>query len=530
MYENEIDEMLEDMDLNIETKYPISGVNTDNTNYTAPEKSKEDIKERRISIKEARKKDYPREEIEEDLKILSTLYEEKNSPKVKELVQKYGLHNKAILKTLLNEKAKEYNISKADVKEESPIMNEDIEKDSAKLLISSFLEKLALSKKIKKESQEAFEEAHSLLNGGFPNSLDQEKKEKFHSLLQKHKLLDLRAKEVDILVDELKGKVMILMDKYKANTFKELLSSLKLNFDDLIQTKHTHTEELPKDDVKKVNEEEKSTEKAKVAPTATPVNPTVASQAPIFTASSTIEKEDSAKVEPLKALEEVKLPSNSDLSHRKVEGNKFSYYAPIYDNENNITGYQFKEVDIDKEYLDDPSRAYKLALKEAAKNKALWKNLNCENEKDIKKMCKELQKDFSKTLSHFNNYDECLKRILTVRSAITPEELEKAVVKGEYYDKSKYEPVSVVAYDDKRFNMNSISSIFRGIFGAFKPDLISLKINESLPAAAEKETYKWPNPETGELETLTRHRRMDRYKNKSKKQDKDKDSTDDIEP
>ena len=179
-----------------------------------------------------------------------------------------------------------------------------------------------------------------------------------------------------------------------------------------------------------------------------------------------------------------------------------------------LDGKSIPEVDIDKEYLDDPIKAYKLALKDAARNERLWKDLNCENEKDIKKLCKELQKDFSKTYSHFQNYDECLKRILTLRSAITPEELEKAVNECEYYDKSKYEPVKVVPYEDNKFNIHSVGDFFRGLFN---PNLVSLRINECLPAGTEKpETYKWPNPETGDLETLTRHRRMDRYKNKNK--------------
>ena len=517
--ELELENSLEGSD--IEKLYPISGVSTES--YKLPEESKQKIKREYTKLKDARNMEYSSTQIEEDLKVLSELYERKNSSEVKALVQKYNVYNKYILKQLLVEKAKEYGIAKEieSSKDEVNFNEEEIKQDYAKLqeLENALKEKLNLSKELENEKQEAFNEIQSILNGRSPNELTAEEYEKYYSLLSKTKVLTLKIKEVDISIEELKGKAINLMNKYKVNTFNDLSVSLKSKFDSIaVPSKETVPEN---NEPKTPQSDEKQPEPKNVEPT--PAQPIITQAAPVYTISPETEKVADSK--PITKDLEVALPTKSDLARRKVEGNKFSYYAPVYDKENNLTGYTFKEVDIDKEYLDDPIKAYKLALKDAARNERLWKDLNCENEKDIKKLCKELQKDFSKTYSHFQNYDECLKRILTLRSAITPEELEKAVNECEYYDKSKYEPVKVVPYEDKKFNIHSVGDFFRGLFN---PNLVSLRINECLPAGTEKpETYKWPNPETGDLETLTRHRRMDRYKNKNKS--KDKDSTD-IEP
>ena len=523
--------------------------------YPVSEEPKQKIKRECTKLKDARRKHYELADIEKDYKVLSEHYEERNSPEVKALVEKYNLHSKYIVKQLLAEKIAEHTMSiqyeidfdditnvpeidditdvpkpqetqslpeEISEKEEQKNTQEaqdpsidftDAQKDFDELnkLTTEINNKNLAEAELYKKIREINDKQSALLKGRQLDDLNDNERSEYEKLsLELNKLSD-ELTNIHHAVLELRTKIFALEDKYSIDKknplkLKQLHSLLK-----------NHIEPTPT----------QPTQPSQPTPTqptqATPVQPVITQSAPVYTISP--EREKVAEVKPIAKELEVALPTKSDLARRKVEGNKFSYYAPVYDKENNLTRYTFKEVDIDKEFLDDPVKAYKLALKDAARNKKLWKNLNCENETDIKKLCKELQKDFSHTYSHFQNYDECLKKILTLRSAITPEELEKAVNECEYYDKSKYEPVKVVPYENQKFNIHSVGDFFRGLFN---PNLVSLRINESLPASTEKpETYKWPNPETGELETLTRHRRMDRYKNKNKSKDKD---SIDIEP
>ena len=148
----------------IEKLCPISGVSTES--YKLPEESKQKIKREYTKLKDARNMEYSSTQIEEDLKVLSELYERKNSSEVKALVQKYNVYNKYILKQLLVEKAKEYGIAKEieSSKDEVNFNEEEIKQDYAKLqeLENALKENLNLSKELENEKQEAFNEIQSI--------------------------------------------------------------------------------------------------------------------------------------------------------------------------------------------------------------------------------------------------------------------------------------------------------------------------------------------------------------------------------
>ncbi len=519
----------------IDETFPISGVDTtNNTHKTFPDASKQKVKKVRTSIKDARKKNYEPQEIEQDLKLLLEFYNQKNNVEVKTLVQKYDLYNKKILKTLLIEKAKEYNIevttdidpsepktNNNDVTVEEKVNNEDISKDYATLqeLIKTL-----------KERENVLNEMGKLLNGGRPSDLSEEERKKYDALTLKLNMLPKKP--------ELDNQAKILLEKYGAEKLDDLATLLETKYKEItpVDTKYkeitpvdTKSQESKKDTPKDKKEPQKDNSKHVAKDESTTEQPS---------AANTIVANTTAPATPASTSQQTKasLPSNNALTGRKVEGTSFNYIAPVYDEYGNVSNYKIISQNIE-EYLDDPEKAYKLILKDVAKNLELWEKVGCQNSSDIRKKCNELRKSFSKTYRNDKNYDLCLKKLLALRTAITPDELKTAIEKNEYYDESKYSPVQIEAYENGRYNMHSFGDFLKSIFDK---NLVSLKVNKSLPSAntTSNSTTKDMTPENtiqtpdiSNAQTLStptqqpyvRHRRADKYKNKSKTKDNDRD-------
>lgn len=508
-------------ELEIDKTVSISGVDTtNNTRKTFPDTSKQKVKKVRTSIKDARKKDYEPQEIEQDLKLLLQFYSQKRNAEVRSLVQKYDLYNKRILKTLLIEKAKEYNIevptdidpsepkiNNSDVTVEEKINSEDISKDY-----------VALQELIKllEERDRICDKMNKILNGRHASQLSKEEKEEYDALSLKLNMLPKKF--------EIDNQAKILLEKYGAEKLDDLATLLETKYKEITPV-DTKSQESKKDTPKDKKEPQKDNSKHVAKDEPTTVQPST---------TNTIVATTPASTTPISTTQQTKahLPSNNALTGRKVEGTSFNYIAPVYDEYGNIKNYKIISQNIE-EYLDDPEKAYKLILKDVAKNSELWKKLGCENKNDIRKKCNELRKSFSKTYRNDKNYDLCLKKLLVLRTAITPDELKSAVEKNEYYDESKYSPVQVEAYENGKYNMHSFGDFLKSVFDR---KLVSLRVNKALPTRTSTSTTQNITPENtvqtpniSNTQTITtptqapyvRHRRSDKYKNKSKTDDRD---------
>lgn len=511
----------------VDETFTISGVDTtNNTHKTFPDTSKQKVKKVRTSIKDARKKDYEPQEIEQDLKLLLQFYSQKKNAEVSNLVQKYDLYNKKILKNLLIEKAKEYNIEiPTDIDSSEPKINDNnvtVEEKINSEDISKDYTALQELIKLLEERDRICDEMNKILNGRRASQLSKEEKEKYDALSLKLNMLPKKS--------ELDNQAKILLEKYGVEKLDNLST--------LLETKY---KEITPDDTNKQNSDTKAQKDTQINKnTAQKDNvkhtvnddPTIYTQQPVTTNNIVT----NIPTPPVSTTQQTKasLPSNNALTSRKVEGTSFNYIAPVYDEYGNIKNYKIITQNIE-EYLDDPEKAYKLILKDVSKNSELWKKLGCENKNDIRKKCNELRKSFSKTYRNDKNYDLCLKKLLTLRTAITPDELKSAVEKNEYYDETKYSPVQIEACENGKYNVHSFGDFLKSIFDK---KLISLKVNKTLPSKTSTSTAKDMTPENtvqtlniSNAQTITtptqqpyvRHRRSDKYKNKSRTKNDDRD-------
>lgn len=324
---------------------------------------------------------------------------------------------------------------------------------------------------------------------------------------------------------------------YNSASLKRLLEEKCLEYNISLSTPPKAEEKTAEKEPVKPTEPTKPTEPAIAVDSKEPATSSSRSESTTFSPASITSVESTTPVAPVS--DKYFVSANSIVGKKPVEyfkdkgleahveGTKMSYISTEYNADGSVKGYRFLEDQPIEGYLKDPIKSYKKMIQESMKNVELWEHAGYNTRGSRRQIQKRLMEDFKKDFKEGDNnrlqYDKCLEKLLAMRTAVTPKDLNIAI-KGEPVENPrKFYPGTLDQYHAARIEKDKEKRVPRYIFSTKLS--YAWKFNLGLPPTNDERVDKLSHYKDRDGKTHERH-----FRNPDHAVQKYKDKDDEREP